>query len=62
LAGPVLAWQVLGLLGVQLLLGVLNVVLVLPLANATLHNAVGALLLLAVVTVNYRAAVGSGTP
>jgi cytochrome c oxidase assembly protein subunit 15 len=55
-----LAWPVLGLLGVQLALGVLNVVLVLPLANATGHNAIGALLLLAVVTVNYRASVGSG--
>ena len=58
-AGSPLAWPVLGLLGVQLLLGVLNVVLVLPLANATLHNAVGALLLLALVTVNYRAVAGS---
>ncbi len=54
-----LGWAVLGLLGLQLLLGVLNVVLVLPLGNATAHNAVGALLLLAMVTVNYRAALGS---
>lgn len=59
-AASPLAWPVLGLLGVQLILGVLNVVLVLPLANATAHNAVGALLLLAVVTVNYRASVGDG--
>ena len=58
-ASSPLAWPLLGLLGLQLLLGVLNVVLVLPLANATLHNAVGALLLLAMVTVNYRAWVGS---
>jgi cytochrome c oxidase assembly protein subunit 15 len=61
-AGSKLAWPLLGLLGVQLLLGILNVVLVLPLGNATLHNAVGALLLLAMVTVNYRAALGSGPP
>ncbi len=53
-----LAWPLLGLLGAQLVLGVLNVVLTLPLWNATAHNAVGALLLLAVVTVNYRAALG----
>jgi cytochrome c oxidase assembly protein subunit 15 len=59
-AASPLAWPLLGLLTVQLLLGVLNVVLVLPLANATAHNAVGALLLLAMVTVNYRARVGSG--
>ena len=42
------------LLGVQILLGILNVILMLPLGNATAHNAVGALLLLAMVTVNYR--------
>ena len=54
-SGSVLGWPVLGLLGVQLLLGILNVVLVLPLVNATLHNAFGAVLLLALVTVNYRA-------
>jgi len=51
----VLAWPVLGVLGLQLLLGIANVVLVLPLANATLHNAVGAVLLVTLVTVNYRA-------
>ena len=50
LAAPVAA-----ILGLQLALGVLNVVLVLPLNVATAHNAVGALLLLAMVTVNYRA-------
>ncbi len=42
------------LLAVQILLGILNVILILPLGNATAHNAVGALLLLAMVTVNYR--------
>lgn len=49
-------WPVVaGALALQLLLGVLNVVLVLPLSIATLHNAGGALLLLVLVTVNYRA-------
>ena len=57
-AGSVLAWPVAGLLLLQLTLGVLNIILVLPLGNATAHNAVGALLLLAVVTVNYKAALG----
>lgn len=42
-----------GLLFVQLTLGVLNIVWTLPLAVATAHNAVGALLLLAVVAVNF---------
>ena len=51
----ILAWPVLGVLGLQLLLGIANVVLVLPLANATLHNAVAAVLLVTLVTVNYRA-------
>jgi heme a synthase len=50
LAGPLLA-----VLGVQVALGVLNVILALPLSIATAHNAVGALLLLVLVTVNYRA-------
>jgi cytochrome c oxidase assembly protein subunit 15 len=53
--GSLLAGPVLGILALQLLLGILNVVLVLPLANATLHNAFGAVLLLVLVTVNYRA-------
>jgi len=44
-----------GVLAVQLALGIMNVVLVLPLWVATAHNAGGALLLLALVTVNYRA-------
>lgn len=42
-----------GVLALQLLLGSLNVLWALPLAVATLHNAVGALLLLVVVTVNF---------
>jgi len=50
-----LAVPLAGALGLQLMLGILNVVLVLPLAIATLHNIVGALLLLTVVAVNYRA-------
>lgn len=50
-----LAVWVAGLLAVQLTLGILNVVLVLPLWVATAHNAGAALLLLALVTVNYRA-------
>ncbi len=54
-AGSPLALPLAVVLGVQLLLGVLNVVLVLPLWSATAHNAVGALLLLVLVTVNYRA-------
>jgi len=52
-SGSILAWPLLGVLGLQLVLGILNVVLVLPLGNATLHNAFGAVLLLALVTVNY---------
>ena len=53
-----------GLLTVQVLLGVLNVVWSLPLAVATAHNACGALLLLALVTVNFAPAadVGDRTP
>jgi cytochrome c oxidase assembly protein subunit 15 len=50
-----LAAPLAGVLGLQLLLGILNVVLVLPLPVATLHNLVGAVLLLTVVAVNYRA-------
>ncbi|MEE4300512.1 MAG: COX15/CtaA family protein [Pseudomonadales bacterium] len=41
-------------LGTQVLLGIGNVVLSLPLVVATAHNAVGAALLLTVVSVNYR--------
>ena len=50
-AGSPLAPWVLGLLAVQLTLGILNVLLNLPLAVATAHNGCGALLLLALVTV-----------
>jgi len=50
-----LATPLAGVLGLQILLGILNVVLVLPLPVATLHNLVGAVLLLTVVAVNYRA-------
>ena len=37
----------------QITLGILNVVWVLPLLNATAHNTVGALLLLVLVTINF---------
>jgi len=61
-----LAWRLFGhrsplalplamVLVVQLTLGILNVVLVLPLGVATLHNVVGAVLLLTIIAVNYRA-------
>jgi len=59
--GSMLAWPVLGVLGLQLLLGIANVLLVMPLANATLHNAFAAVLLLGLVTVNYRAYRGRET-
>ena len=45
----------------QITLGILNIVLVLPLLNATFHNVVGAILLLTIVAVNYRA-FRAGTP
>jgi len=45
---------VVALLLIQIALGVMNVVLTLPLPVATAHNATGALLLLGVITVNYR--------
>ncbi|MEZ5478558.1 MAG: COX15/CtaA family protein [Thiolinea sp.] len=44
----------LALLGTQVTLGILNVVLALPLAVATAHNLVAALLLLSLIAVNYR--------
>lgn len=44
----------LSLLFVQLLLGIMNVVLSLPLSIAVAHNAVGALLLIVVVSINHR--------
>jgi cytochrome c oxidase assembly protein subunit 15 len=43
-----------GLLVCQIALGIANVIFTLPLVVATAHNATGALLLLAVVSVNYR--------
>jgi len=49
----VLGNTLIGVLALQLLLGVLNVVWGLPLVIATAHNAGGALLLLLVVTVNF---------
>ena len=49
----ILACLVVGLLALQVTLGVLNVVWSLPLPIATAHNGVGALLLLAMVTINF---------
>ena len=49
------------LLLIQIALGVMNVVLTLPLPVATAHNGTGALLLLGVITVNYRS-FRSGVP
>lgn len=46
-------WLLLALLGVQIGLGLANVLLGLPLATAVAHNAVGALLLAALVAVNW---------
>jgi len=54
-ARSLFAVAVAGALGVQVLLGILNVILLLPLPVATLHNAGGALVLLTLVTVNFRA-------
>ena len=48
-----LAITTLSVLITQIGLGILNVIWALPLINATLHNVVGALLLLTVVTVNF---------
>ncbi len=50
-----LAVLLLAALAVQVTLGILNVVLVLPLWSATAHNAFAAVTLLVVVTVNYAA-------
>lgn len=66
ITGGLLAWRLhragsrfgvvlAGVLGLQIMLGILNVVLVLPLSVATAHNAGGALVLLTLVTVNFRA-------
>jgi cytochrome c oxidase assembly protein subunit 15 len=43
----------LAVLVTQITLGIVNVVWVLPLLNATAHNTVGALLLLVLVTINF---------
>lgn len=51
----VLGWSLLGLLAVQFALGVTNVLASLPLAVATLHNAGGAALLVALIAVNFAA-------
>jgi len=50
---PLMAYLMGGMLLLQICLGILNVVWVLPLLNATAHNTVGALLLLCLVTVNF---------
>ncbi len=57
---PLAPW-VLGGLALQLSLGIANVLLVLPLWVAVSHNAGGALLLLVLVTVNYRAFQGTAS-
>ncbi len=60
-----LAWPVVLVLGLQLGLGIANVLLVLPLSIATAHNAFGAVTLLLIVTVNYGAfqhRLGASTP
>lgn len=50
---PVIGYALLAALLTQITLGILNVVWVLPLLNATAHNTVGALLLLVLVTINF---------
>ena len=57
-AGSALTIALVVALGIQLALGIANVVLVLPLAVATAHNAGGAALLGVLVAVNYRALAG----
>ena len=54
-AGSRFAVAVAVVVGAQITLGIANVLLLLPLSIATLHNAVGALVLLTLVTVNFRA-------
>ena len=49
----VVGYALLAALITQITLGILNVVWVLPLLNATAHNTVGALLLLVLVTINF---------
>jgi heme a synthase len=50
-----LAWPLTVVLVAQIVLGIMNVMLALPLSVATAHNLMGAVLLLVMVTVNYRA-------
>jgi cytochrome c oxidase assembly protein subunit 15 len=59
--GRTLGIVLLALLIAQICLGIANVELTLPLPVATAHNATGALLLLGVITVNYRS-FQSGAP
>jgi len=47
-------WMILVLLSTQILLGISNVVMALPLAIAVAHNLVGAFLLLSVLFVNFQ--------
>jgi cytochrome c oxidase assembly protein subunit 15 len=63
-ANRLLATTMLIVLTAQIVLGILNVVWVLPLFNATLHNVGGALLLITLVTVNFapRLRVQGATP
>ena len=49
----IVGYALLAALVAQITLGILNVVWVLPLLNATAHNTVGALLLLVLVTINF---------
>ena len=49
----IVGYALLAALVTQITLGILNVVWVLPLLNATAHNTVGALLLLVLVTINF---------
>ena len=53
-----LALPLAAVLALQIALGIANIVLLLPLAVATAHNAVGAITLLLLVTVNYGAFAG----
>ena len=57
-----LGFAVAGVLALQVALGVGNVVLSLPIAVATAHNAVGAALLLTLVSVNYRLRAATWAP
>lgn len=54
-AGSRFAFALAIVIGAQIGLGIANVLLLLPLTIATLHNAVGALVLLTLATVNFRA-------